>query len=257
MLQGKQARLCSLTEATSDVIIANGPLSMANITIQVLEGFERGRTFTDLATPVTIGREEDNTLQLNDERVSRFHVKIQEDNGRVILTDLDSTNGTRINGHPVQMRVLQHGDQMSIGRSLLLYGSAEEIDGQKRSHPDADLHGRETREPPAGHRTVPESSDAGGGPAAEDASPPFDDYRDLFPNGPPELPDDLRMAQLAQVSDVLAFVHDQLASVISPAVEDRQGNVSQMRIDWETWQRLLKLEMQLASYLRQIADPQR
>src|SRR5262245_22919495 len=101
---------------------------MARITIQVLEGFERGRVFADIPTPITIGREEDNTIQLNDERASRFHVKIQEDGGRIILTDLDSTNGTRINGHPVQVRVLQHGDQLSIGRSLLLFGSAREID---------------------------------------------------------------------------------------------------------------------------------
>src|SRR6476646_8639840 len=106
---------------------------MARITIQVLEGFEWGRVFGDLSTPITIGREEDNTIQLNDERVSRFHAKIQEDAGRVILTDLDSTNGTRINGHPVQMRVLQHGDQLSIGRSLLLYGSPGESEQMLRS----------------------------------------------------------------------------------------------------------------------------
>src|SRR6478752_1929275 len=101
---------------------------MAQITLQVVDGFEKGRAFRNLPTPVSIGREEDNTIQLNDERVSRFHLKIQEDGGRIILTDLESTNGTRINGHPVQMRVLQFGDQMSIGRSLLLYGSPQQID---------------------------------------------------------------------------------------------------------------------------------
>src|SRR5258707_5812060 len=127
---------------------------MARITFQVLEGFERGRMFGDLPTPVTIGREEDNTIQLNDERVSRFHVKIQEDGGRVILTDLDSTNGTRINGHPVQMRVLQFGDQMSIGRSLLLYGSPGEIDGQSHAAASGDKTGQEAGEPRVAHQTV-------------------------------------------------------------------------------------------------------
>ena len=43
---------------------------MAKITIQVLEGLERGRVFDSLDTPVTIGREDDNSIQLNDERVS-------------------------------------------------------------------------------------------------------------------------------------------------------------------------------------------
>jgi hypothetical protein len=231
---------------------------MAKITIQVLEGFERGRVFADLPTPVTIGREEDNTIQLNDERVSRFHVKIQEDGGRIILTDLDSTNGTRINGHPVQMRVLQAGDQLSIGRSILVYGSPAEIDGKGEGEfPEAELHGRETREPAAGHRTVAGPSGAVGRSPGDESSQVGDDVQELFPKGPPEVPADLKMAQVAQLSDMLAYIHDQLALVVDMAVEDRHGSVSQMRVDREHWQRLLKLEMQLASYLRQIADPQR
>jgi len=56
---------------------------------------------------------------------------------------------------------------------------------------------------------------------------------------------------------MLAYVHDQLALVADSAVEDRHGNVLHMRIDRDRWQQLLKVEMQLASYLRQIADPQR
>jgi hypothetical protein len=230
---------------------------MARITIQVLEGFERGRVFGDLATPITIGREEDNTIQLNDERVSRFHVKIQEDSGRVILTDLDSTNGTRINGHPVQMRVLQFGDQLSIGRSLLLYGSPGEIDGNLHAA-NADRTGPVTGESRVTQRTV---SGVGEGLNVTDrpaGSPELgDEVGELFPNGPPELPADLKMAQMAMISDVLAYVHDQLALIADSAVEDRHGNLSQMRIDRDRWQQLLKVEMQLASYLRQIADPQR
>jgi len=233
-------------------------VAVARITIQVLEGFERGRVFGDLPTPVTIGREEDNTIQLNDERVSRFHVKIQEDGGRVILTDLESTNGTRINGHPVQMRVLQFGDQLSIGRSILVYGSAGEIDGESRGTPVAELRGRKTDDPAAGRRTVsgPEDEE-GDADQAQRAEAAGDEAQELFPKGPPEIPADLKMSQMAQLSDILAYIHDQMALVVDMAVEDRQGNVSQMRVDREPWQRLLKLEMQLASYLRQIADPQR
>jgi hypothetical protein len=231
---------------------------MAKITIQVLEGFERGRIFGDLITPVTIGREEDNTIQLNDERVSRFHVKIQEDGGRVILTDLESTNGTRINGHPVQMRVLQFGDQLSIGRSILVYGSAGQIDAEPRAASDPELHVNETGEPDAGHGTVSGPADDNGKSIGDEPSVPFaDEAQELFPKGPPELPANLKMAQMAELSDVLAYVHDQLALVADVAVEDRRGNVSQMCVDRDDWQRLLKLEMQLASYLRQIADPQR
>src|SRR2546425_1514187 len=100
---------------------------MSKITFQVLEGVDKGRVFRELPVPVTIGREEGNTLRLNDERVSRFHSKVQIDGDDYILTDLESTNGTRVNGTAVQIRRLRIGDRVGVGRSLLLFGSNEEI----------------------------------------------------------------------------------------------------------------------------------
>src|SRR6187399_3105195 len=100
---------------------------MALITLRVLDGADRGRVYEDLPTPVTIGREEGNLLQLNDERVSRFHVKIQEDQDKIVITDLESTNGTKVNGEDIQLRILRYGDIISIGRSVLLFGSREQI----------------------------------------------------------------------------------------------------------------------------------
>src|SRR5204863_8700954 len=93
----------------------------------ILEGIDKGRSFRELPTPVTIGREEGNMLRLNDERVSRFHAKVQFDNNELILTDLESTNGTRVNGNVVQIRRLRPGDRVGVGRSLLLFGSETEI----------------------------------------------------------------------------------------------------------------------------------
>src|ERR671939_35074 len=100
---------------------------MAKVTFQVLEGVDKGRVFRELPTPVTIGREEGNVLRLNDERVSRFHAKIQQNDDDIILTDLESTNGTRVNGSVVQIRRLRPGDRIGVGRSLLLFGSDHEI----------------------------------------------------------------------------------------------------------------------------------
>src|SRR5215510_10304712 len=104
---------------------------MRNVTLLVLEGVDKGRVFRDLPVPVTIGREEGNALRLNDERVSRYHAKIQAEDADIILTDLDSTNGTRVNGTAIQIRRLRPGDQVSIGRSMLLYGTMEEIAARK------------------------------------------------------------------------------------------------------------------------------
>src|SRR5437667_6592496 len=100
---------------------------MMMVTFQVLDGVDRGKVFRNLMPPVTIGREEGNILRLNDERVSRFHAKVQQDNSDIILTDLESTNGTRVNGNVVQIRRLRPGDRIHLGRSLLLYGSDQEI----------------------------------------------------------------------------------------------------------------------------------
>ena len=100
---------------------------MSKITFQVIDGVDKGRIFRELPTPVTLGREEGNTLRLNDERVSRFHAKVQQDQEDLILTDLESTNGTRVNSNLVQIHRLRHGDFVTIGRTTLLYGSYEEI----------------------------------------------------------------------------------------------------------------------------------
>src|SRR3984885_11748415 len=103
---------------------------MVKVTFQVLEGIDKGRIFRDLATPVTIGREEGNCLRLNDERISRYHAKVQQDGEDIILTDLESTNGTRVNGNVVQIRRLRPGDRVGVGRSLLLFGTEAEINAR-------------------------------------------------------------------------------------------------------------------------------
>ena len=60
---------------------------MKTVTFQVVDGVDKGRVFRDLPIPVTIGREEGNLLRLNDERVSRYHAKVQVDSDDFILTD--------------------------------------------------------------------------------------------------------------------------------------------------------------------------
>lgn len=232
---------------------------MAQVTIQVVEGLERGQVFADVATPVSIGREDDNLIRLNDERVSRFHAKIQEDEGQLILTDLGSTNGTRVNGHPVQMRVLQVGDQLSIGRCLLVYGSRDEISARADELSDSqNLSSRPV------DRTIAIQSDSGDDPDHHDGlaveSPlEFDDeMEELFPSGPPASPEGLSPLQRTQLSDILAFAHDRIRMVLESATEqnsDGDAPAGDMQVDWTTWQRLIALEMDLARYLRKIAEP--
>ena len=98
-----------------------------SLTLRVLDGADRGYVYQNLDLPITVGREEGNDIELNDERISRFHAKIQLDHDRIVLTDLGSTNGTKVNGEDIQLRILRYGDLISVGRSVLLFGSREQI----------------------------------------------------------------------------------------------------------------------------------
>jgi len=64
---------------------------------------------------VTIGRSEDNGLVIRDGRVSRHHARISARRGTFVYTDLQSTNGSRVNGEPVEEIVLGYGDRIELG----------------------------------------------------------------------------------------------------------------------------------------------
>lgn len=220
---------------------------MASVTIRILEGLERGRVFALLPTPVTIGREDENDIQLNDDRISRFHAKIQDDAGQIILTDLESTNGTRVNGHPVQMKVLQPGDLVNIGRCVLLFG--ELPNWSQRSH-DAEGSIKQTA-------VFPEEGDGEEGHDIDFLGVPTNgESEHLFPHGAPPAPGELKPLHRAQVSDMLAYLHDQVGQILanSKEVEESYGN-HDMICPRETWKQLVSVQATLASYLRKIADP--
>lgn len=88
----------------------------------------RAGTLYELAPEVTtLGREGDNTVVLLDDRVSRHHAAVRWDGRQYLLTDLDSRNGTVLNGERLSApRPLQHGDQIQLGNTLLLFDAADE-----------------------------------------------------------------------------------------------------------------------------------
>ncbi|TVQ63259.1 MAG: FHA domain-containing protein [Phycisphaerales bacterium] len=70
------------------------------------------------AEPIVIGRHPDCTIRIKDERASRRHCVIETDAaGRVVVRDLDSRNGTMVNGVVVGLAVLEPGDVIGIGRT--------------------------------------------------------------------------------------------------------------------------------------------
>ena len=81
------------------------------------------------AERTTIGRHADNTIQISDPAISAHHaVILMLDGVGTVLRDLDSTNGTYVNGRSVTEQTLRNGDVVSIGHHKLKYVEARVVD---------------------------------------------------------------------------------------------------------------------------------
>ena len=223
---------------------------MADVTLRILDGADRGRVFERLLTPVTIGREEGNTVQLNDERISRFHIKIQEDQGKLVLTDLESTNGTRVNGEDVQLRILQFGDVVAVGRSILLYGTRDQIVGRLDELRESGLGlTGELDASKLSRHLDPDAMDFELRWGASDGL-----HSTLHIPTAPELPSALSPGQAAQLSEIFEFLHLQSRTLVQSA--SLPEGASHIQVDLTQWQQLLDMQSQLAEYLRKIGEPE-
>jgi hypothetical protein len=218
---------------------------MATVSFQVIDGVDKGRAFEDLATPVTIGREEGNVIRLNDERVSRFHAKIQEDHGHVVLTDLDSTNGSTVNGEPIQLRILKPGDQITMGRSKLVFGTPAQIaaSAKSNSHAAAVIA---ANDPTVLSGEIPAAVAAEVHETATEE--PVHDSR-----GYPRLPSRLAPSQAAQLSEAIDFLHRALADATD--VVHIPANAAEARLPLSSWQQIQGVLAILARYSREVAEP--
>ena len=227
---------------------------MRTVTFLVLEGVDKGRVFRDLPVPVTIGREEGNVLRLNDERVSRYHAKVQAEDGDTILTDLDSTNGTRVNGAAVQIRRLRAGDQVMIGRTMLLFGTMEEIEDRRNG----------TNRQPAAHggaQTIRanELAEAARAAAAEKpslvapAAPAPAEWSAKDEDIPP-LPQKLTGAQTARLAEIFDYLHRGLTTAVENIEANEDG--TEVKLGFAEWQTVQAVQMLLARYGRSVSEPE-
>jgi transcriptional regulator with GAF, ATPase, and Fis domain len=77
-------------------------------------------------TELTLGRDPANGLPISDPSVSRRHCVINRQDDRFQVRDLDSRNGTQVNGESVKERWLTHGDQLMVGDSVFLFITEED-----------------------------------------------------------------------------------------------------------------------------------
>lgn len=236
---------------------------MAKVTFQILEGIDKGRVFRELPTPVTIGREEGNSLRLNDERVSRFHAKVQIDNDDFIITDLESTNGTKVNGNVVQIRRLRYGDRVNVGRSLLLFGSNDEIASRIASLGGVHLPsiGGEVGMQAEGPATIQARTIPGqieGGDVSFDLNlnekmTVTSDALLIGNKALPPLPLKMTPSQAARFAEILDFLHRCLTTATDNIQAKEDG--SQVTLVYSDWQRIQAVQMLLARYLRALSEP--
>ena len=94
------------------IIVVGGPLSGQVFPLAVESEF-------------AIGRDPAGRLPVADPLVSRHHCVISNEHGQFTVHDLESRNGTFVNNVPVRERLLQHGDRIRIGETVLLFLPAE------------------------------------------------------------------------------------------------------------------------------------
>ncbi len=94
--------------------------------LQVLSGPLKDSTIPLSEGEVTIGREASNGIAIVDPSVSRKHCLVSGQDGRFRVQDLDSRNGTLVNGTAVEQQDLQHGDEIATGDSSFLFLLEEE-----------------------------------------------------------------------------------------------------------------------------------
>lgn len=101
----------------------------------VREGNDRGRSIALGRERVSVGRGQKNGLRLADETVSRRHALVEFEGGGHVLTDLNSTNGSFVNGRRVERLRLKPGDRIVLGRTRLVYQAGSRVETDPEATP--------------------------------------------------------------------------------------------------------------------------
>jgi hypothetical protein len=96
------------------------------VTAKVVEGewpaeliLADGRRFPIGDAPLVIGRLPELEIPLDDSNVSRRHAEVVRRGSELVLRDLGSTNGTKLNGAPISVTTLKDGDQILVGATRI------------------------------------------------------------------------------------------------------------------------------------------
>jgi diguanylate cyclase (GGDEF)-like protein len=106
------------------------PVSQANACLVHIypTGANIGRRYALAQAQINLGRGEECDIRITDHSVSRRHARIECSPSGILLSDLDSTNGTFVNDRSITSTVLQDGDYVRVGNCIYRYLSGGNIE---------------------------------------------------------------------------------------------------------------------------------
>ncbi len=119
-----------------------------NPRVVFIAGPLKGSAFELGEEALSVGRDSTNAVRLADSLLSRRHCRVERADDRLLLTDLESLNGTFVNGRPVREHALAGGDRVTVGESCFIFLDGEGEPPDAPSNPvtlsDCDMQAHST-----------------------------------------------------------------------------------------------------------------
>ncbi len=109
------------------------------VNLTIIDGLESsfGKIYSFFKNKIKLGREESNDLALNDIKISKFHceinIKPEKNNLYIEIEDLNSTNGTYLNGKLIGKTFLTSGDKIEIGDITFRFTVNDDVEDKYHS----------------------------------------------------------------------------------------------------------------------------
>ena len=104
-----------------DIVVDLDEIAAGTAILVVRSGEEEGDYFVLSSAVTTIGRHAESTIVLDDITVSRRHSEIHKTDGRYLVKDAGSLNGTYVNQERVDVAELRQGDELQVGKFHLVF----------------------------------------------------------------------------------------------------------------------------------------
>jgi len=122
------------------------------VKVRIVEGPGTGTEF-EIDQAAILGRLDTNDIPVQDPKASREHAKIYKQGSKFSVVDLNSSNGTFVNGKQITKQTLEHEDRITIGKVTMLFENPEEAAikaaaPQRKSLDDAFDSGRDEKGKP-------------------------------------------------------------------------------------------------------------